>query len=87
MTEVEPVGAELGAVAQQPPSSAAGRGMFGVQGTGDTSGFGGLRRRRTVELDSPRPFGGEFDEVVDALEESYAGLHDAIERIASYSLG
>ncbi|GAA2386143.1 NADH-quinone oxidoreductase subunit C [Dactylosporangium salmoneum] len=81
MTEVEPVGAELGAPAQTPPSGGAGRGMFGVQGTGDTSGFGGLRRRRAAELDSPRPFGGEFDEVVDALEEAYPGFNDAIERI------
>ncbi|WP_432843541.1 NADH-quinone oxidoreductase subunit C [Dactylosporangium sp. CA-092794] len=55
--------------------------MFGVQGTGDTSGFGGLRRRRRADLDSPRPFGGDFDEVVDALEEAYPGFHDAIERI------
>src|SRR3954452_12343194 len=55
--------------------------MFGVQGTGDTSGFGGLRRRRAVELDSPRPFGGDFDEVVDALEEAFPGFDDAIERI------
>ncbi|MFI5915492.1 NADH-quinone oxidoreductase subunit C [Dactylosporangium sp. NPDC051541] len=83
MTEanVEPVGAQLGATAQTPPSTAAGRGMFGVQGSGDTSGFGGLRRRRAVELDSPRPYGGDFDEVVDALEEAYPGFHDAIERI------
>nr|BFE64121.1 NADH-quinone oxidoreductase subunit C [Dactylosporangium thailandense] len=81
MTDVEPVGAQLGSAAQTPPSGGAGRGMFGVQGTGDTSGFGGLRRRRTGDLDSPRPFGGEHDEVVDALEEAYPGFHDAIERI------
>ncbi|MFG2038938.1 NADH-quinone oxidoreductase subunit C [Dactylosporangium sp. NPDC048998] len=81
MTDVEPVGAQLGATAQTPPSNGAGRGMFGVQGTGDTSGFGGLRRRRAAELDSPRPFGGDFDEVVDALEEAYPGFDDAIERI------
>ncbi|WP_432983698.1 NADH-quinone oxidoreductase subunit C [Dactylosporangium sp. CA-233914] len=81
MTDVEPVGAQLGAAAQTPPASEAGRGMFGVQGTGDTSGFGGLRRRRAAELDSPRPFGGDFDEVVDALEEAYPGFDDAIERI------
>lgn len=43
------------------------RGMFGVSGTGDTSGFGGLQRRRNTMLDSPRPFGGYFDEVADAL--------------------
>jgi NADH-quinone oxidoreductase subunit C len=81
VTEVEPVGAQLGAPAQTPPSGGAGRGMFGVHGTGDTSGFGGLRRRRAVEFDSPRPFGGDFDEIVDALEEAFPGFHEAIERI------
>ena len=55
--------------------------MFGVSGSGDTSGFGGLERRRTTVLDSPRPFGEYYDEVVDALEETYEGFHDAIEKI------
>jgi NADH-quinone oxidoreductase subunit C len=59
----------------------AGQGMFGVSGSGDTSGFGGLMRRRSAVLDSPRPFGGYFDEVVDALEVAFDGFHDAIERI------
>ena len=48
------------------------RGMFGVDGTGDTSGFGGLVRRRTSVLDAPRPYGGYYDEVVDALDEELA---------------
>ncbi len=56
-------------------------GMFGVGGTGDTSGFGGLLRRATPVLDSQRPYGGDFDEVVDALEEAYPQFHDAIERV------
>ncbi len=55
--------------------------MFGVEGTGDTSGFGGLVRRRTTELDSPQPYGGYYDEIVDALEESFAGFHDAVEKV------
>ncbi len=66
-----PEGAYVGAPADYPPSTLAGRGMFGVAGTGDTSGFGGLVRSRSVALDSPRPFGEYFDEVVDALEEAY----------------
>ena len=76
-----PAGAYLGAPADYPPSAPAGRGMFGVQGSGDTSGFGGLVRPRSVALDSPRPYGGYFDETVDALEEAFAGFHDAVERI------
>jgi NADH-quinone oxidoreductase subunit C len=55
--------------------------MFGVRGSGDTSGFGGLVRRRPDMASSPRPFGGYFDEVYDALEEAFPGLRDAIERV------
>lgn len=57
------------------------RGMFGVGGTGDTSGFGGLIRRRTTVLDSPRPYGGYYDEVVDSLEEAFAGFAEAVEKV------
>jgi NADH-quinone oxidoreductase subunit C len=60
-------------------------GMFGVGGTGDTSGFSGLVRRKPVVLESQRPFGGDFDEVVDALQdalaEAYPQFSDAIERV------
>ncbi len=56
-------------------------GLFGVHGSGDTSGFGGLVRRRHAEVDSPRPFGGYFDEVYDALEEAYPGFADAVEKV------
>ncbi|WP_020526081.1 NADH-quinone oxidoreductase subunit C [Catelliglobosispora koreensis] len=56
-------------------------GMFGVGGSGDTSGFGGLVTRKSPVLESQRPFGGDFDEVVDALEEAYPGFNDAIERV------
>jgi NADH-quinone oxidoreductase subunit C len=79
--DAPPTGAQTGAPADLPPSTPAGRGMFGVSGTGDTSGFGGLQRRRSVLHDSPRPYGGYFDEVVDALEEAYPGFNDAIERV------
>ena len=76
-----PAGATSGAPAEHPPSSPAGRGMFGVQGTGDTSGFGGLVRRRPVLPSATRPFGGWFDEVYDALEEAFPNLDEAIERV------
>src|SRR5262249_42216089 len=45
----------------QAMTSPAERGMFGVAGTGDTSGFGGLVRRRATVLDTPRPYGGYYD--------------------------
>jgi NADH-quinone oxidoreductase subunit C len=75
----QPVGANIDAPAQVPPSPH--KGMFGVSGTGDVSGFGGLVRKRATTADTSRPFGGYFDEVYDALEEAYPGFADAIERV------
>lgn len=43
------------------------RGMFGVTGSGDTSGYGRLVREVSLPGSSPRPYGGYFDDVVDAL--------------------
>lgn len=45
----------------------ARRGMFGAHGSGDTSGYGGLTDHAVVLHPSPRPYGGYFDEVADAL--------------------
>jgi NADH-quinone oxidoreductase subunit C len=45
-------------------------GMFGVSGSGDTSGYGGLQVRRPPRITSPRPYGSYFDEIADALEAS-----------------
>ena len=42
-------------------------GMFGNRGTGDTSGYGGLVRSVALPSPTPRPYGGYFDEVADAL--------------------
>lgn len=47
-------------------------GMFGVHGSGDTSGFGGLVRPVAMPYSSPRPYGGWYDEVVDILAEVLA---------------
>ena len=76
-----PVGATSGAPAELPPSSPAGRGMFGIHGSGDTSGFGGLVRRRPPPASATRPYGAWFDDVYDALEEAFPGLDEAIERV------
>lgn len=46
------------------------RGMFGVVGSGDTSGFGGLVRPPYAPPPTDRPYGGYFDEVVDSLTEA-----------------
>jgi NADH-quinone oxidoreductase subunit C len=74
-----PTGANTGSPAEVSPT--VNKGMFGIKGTGDTSGFGGLVRRRPSPVDSERPFGGYFDEVYDSLEEAYPGFADAIEKV------
>ena len=76
-----PIGATSGAPAELPPSSLAGQGMFGIQGSGDTSGFGGLARRQLRGVGTPRPYGSYFDDVYDALSEAFPGLDSAIEKV------
>jgi NADH-quinone oxidoreductase subunit C len=47
-------------------------GMFGVHGSGDTSGFGGLRLPAYAPAPAERPYGGWFDEFADELAETMA---------------
>ena len=47
-------------------------GAFGVKGSGDTSGFGGLVDPRVMPGASQAPFGGWFDEVCEEIELSLA---------------
>ena len=55
--------------------------MFGAQGTGDTSGYGGLVRSAASTGSSERPYGSYFDSVTDDLERAYPDFADAIERV------
>ncbi len=57
------------------------KGMFGVAGTGDTSGYGGLERRQVNPGSSERPYGSYFDDVADQLERAYPEFNDAIEKV------
>jgi NADH-quinone oxidoreductase subunit C len=47
------------------------KGLFGVSGTGDTSGFGGLVRamHTSAVVPSEPPYGGYFDELVAVVSE------------------
>ncbi|HNE88121.1 MAG: NADH-quinone oxidoreductase subunit C [Candidatus Nanopelagicales bacterium] len=45
----------------------SGQGAFGVDGTPDVSGYGGLVRRVYAAPAATRPYGGWFDEAVDTL--------------------
>ncbi|MGU3650238.1 NADH-quinone oxidoreductase subunit C [Mycolicibacterium sp. A43C] len=62
------------------------RGMFGVSGTGDTSGYGRLVREVALPGSSPRPYGGYFDDVVDALIAILGRdrFTDAVERVVVF---
>jgi NADH-quinone oxidoreductase subunit C len=76
------------------PAAPAGRGaevvgertgLFGIHGSGDTTGFGGLVRTVVVAQSATRPFGGYFDDVVDllaeVLDEQGLPFAEAVERI------
>jgi NADH-quinone oxidoreductase subunit C len=57
-------------------------GMFGVSGTGDTSGYGGLARAVTLAGATQRPYGGYFDEVADRLESTLGEMFSsAVEKV------
>ena len=59
------------------------QGMFGVHGSGDTSGFGGLRLPGYVPAPAERPYGGWFDAFVDELGAALAerGVSGAIDQV------
>jgi NADH-quinone oxidoreductase subunit C len=69
-------------------------GMFGISGSGDTSGYGGLATTVTLPGEASRPFGGprtaagetgEFDEVAEslaaALELAGISFREGIEKV------
>ncbi|MFV0458086.1 MAG: NADH-quinone oxidoreductase subunit C [Actinomycetales bacterium] len=62
------------------------KGMFGVSGTPDTSGFGGLERTVLMPGAATPPYGGWFDEAADVLAEVLAegeegGWEAAVEKV------
>ena len=68
-----------------PPQGSFGatqRGMFGVQGSGDTTGFGGLVREPYVAPAAERPYGGYFDEVVDSIVAASTSAAAAITKVS-----
>ena len=58
-------------------------GMFGVTGTGDTSGYGGLVQPIVFPAPSERPFEGWHEEVAAALDTALAGspVEHAVENV------
>ncbi len=76
---VVPAGAEDSAL----EVVAVREGMFGVHGSGDTSGYGGLRRPVVMPGATEPPYGGGFDEVADRLAVllRQTGVGDVVEKI------
>ncbi|MCU1625554.1 MAG: dehydrogenase [Pseudonocardia sp.] len=71
--EVEQATDEAGVAPEGGTRPAATRersGMFGVRGSGDTSGFGGLRLPGYAPAPAERPYGGWFDDLADDLAEA-----------------
>ncbi len=58
-------------------------GMFGVEDSGDTSGYGGLVSPIAMPAASQPPYGGWFDEVAERLAHRLAelGIPDAVEKV------
>jgi NADH-quinone oxidoreductase subunit C len=88
----DPQGAALTPGSEVPPAGSSTQevvdvrhGMFGVEGTGDTSGYGRLVREVALPGGSPRPYGGYFDEIAnrlaDALKDADLEFDDAIEKV------
>lgn len=69
----------------EPDVVAVRHGLFGVTGTGDTSGFGGLVTQVVIASPSERPYGSWFDEVVDilaeVLEDNGVDYADAVRKV------
>jgi NADH-quinone oxidoreductase subunit C len=59
------------------------QGMFGVSGSGDTSGYGGLSRDVVLPAGSNPPYGGWMDDVAGALATGAraAGVESAVEKV------
>lgn len=56
-------------------------GMFGVDGSGDTSGFGGLQRRVPVLPSTEKPYGGYFDDIDATLVAAWPEYSTYLERV------
>jgi NADH-quinone oxidoreductase subunit C len=65
------------------PATRDRQGMFGVTGSGDTSGFGGLRLPGHAPAPAERPYGGWFDEFADDLGAALTdrGVRGAIQQV------
>lgn len=83
---LEPTSQGEGTAAQRRGPIVTGRsrkGMFGVSGIGDTSGYGGLRLPAHTPAEAQRPYGGWFDEMADHLFDALGdkGITDSVQQV------
>ena len=57
------------------------QGLFGVKGTGDTSGFGGLTRTIEFPAGAQQPFGGWWDQIYDRMGSLIPNFGSVIEKV------
>jgi NADH-quinone oxidoreductase subunit C len=76
--DIQPVTVGAG---ESPDAPERSIGMFGVTGSGDTTGFGGLTRPTWTPPAAERPYGGYFDELMDAIEAAYPQLAQAVSKV------
>ncbi|HET9873017.1 MAG TPA: NADH-quinone oxidoreductase subunit C [Propionibacteriaceae bacterium] len=77
-SESEVVGTRTGAAAEV---IEVRKGLFGVSGTGDTSGYGGLSRTIQFPAPSDPPFGGWWDQVYGRIGELVPNYGEAISKV------
>nr|WP_216210674.1 NADH-quinone oxidoreductase subunit C [Amycolatopsis aidingensis] len=82
---LEPAGTRPAQASEPVVAGRPRKGMFGVSGTGDTSGYGGLRLPAYTPPPAERPYGGWFDEFADeffaALGENGIPVDEAIQQV------
>jgi NADH-quinone oxidoreductase subunit C len=57
------------------------QGMFGVRGTGDTSGYGGLTQSVEFPSAAPPPYGGWWDQVNDRIGALVPSYSDVVTKV------
>jgi NADH-quinone oxidoreductase subunit C len=78
--EIQPK-TEAAGSAPDTPFGTPHRGMFGITEGADTSGYGGLVREPWDPPNAERPYGGYFDELVDALRAAFRDFDEAVGKI------
>ena len=83
-TEAEEDEAQLAAAEPTAEVLQVRKGMFGVQGSGDTSGYGGLTRVVEFPGAAVPPFGGWWDQVYERIGALVPNFSDVITKVVIY---